>query len=79
MYITKDKKTIESQQKDILNMRVSEQAARKDAELKSVEKAAELERANEKIKELEADKSRLEKELEQARERKRIEDDLNVL
>lgn len=75
----KDKKTIESQQKDILDMRVSEQAARKDAELKSVEKAAELERANEKIKELEAEKSRLEKELEQARERKRIEDDLNVL
>lgn len=75
----KDKKTIESQQKDILDMRVSEQAARKDAELKSVEKAAELERANEKIKELEADKSRLEKDLEQARERKRIEDDLNVL
>jgi len=75
----KDKTIIEGREKELLDKLAKEQVARRDAEVQSSEKAAELERANGKIQALDADRLRLQNELDMARERKQIEADRDVL
>lgn len=68
----KNKEVIEGRRKDLLEKLAMEQEARKAAEVLSAEKTAELERANEKVQVLEAEKGKLQKDLDAVRHQKQL-------
>ncbi len=68
----KNKEIIEGRRKELLNTLAEEQKARKNTEVLSAEKAAELERAAKKVQALESEKAKLMEELETVRRQKQI-------